>query len=235
MSKQNNNPLLILTAIALITGVGLIAANKNPGSAINSPGSASCIDPNCALAEDKGEYIYISLQPNNAELALLTDDLLYEFSRQAKKDQIYDLDLLNGDRIEAFFKGKLDRQVIKGIRKDFDANPNTVEIDPTFSSNRALVQGVNRLVGLATANAEKHHFKAVIVTPGTSDPDTIARIQEISQRLADSGKAENVRIYLVGLDPAHRIKTMSAFHPLAANTSSATASYSEWSRLLRKL
>lgn len=235
MSKQNNNPLLITIAIALIAGAGLIAANKNSNSAINSPGSTSCIDGNCTNVEDKGEYIYISLQPNNAELALLIDDLLYKLSRQAKKKQTYDFDLLNGDRVEAFFKGKLDRQVIKGIRKDFDANPNTVKIDPTLSSDRALVESVNRAVGLATANGESRSFKAVIVTPGTSDPDTIARIQEICQRLTDSGKTENVRIYLVGLDPAHRIKTMSAFHPLAANTSSATASYSEWSRLLRKL
>ena len=98
MSKQNNNPLLILTAIALIVGASLIAAYKNSSSVINSSGSTSCIDSNCINAEDKGEYIYISLQPNNAELALLTDDLLYKLSRQAKKDQIYDLDLLNGNQ-----------------------------------------------------------------------------------------------------------------------------------------
>lgn len=235
MSKQNNNPLLILAAIALLLGTGLIAANKNSDSPINAPAPTPCLNQNCIKAEEKGEYIYLSLQPNNDELALLTDDLLYKLSRQAKKEQIYDLDLLNGDRIEAFFKGKLDREVIKGIREDFDANPNTVEIDPTLSSDRALLESVNRAVGLATANAEERPFRAVIVTPGTSDPDTIARIQEICQRLAESGKTENVRIYLVGLDPAHRIKTMSAFHPLAANTSSATASYSEWNRLLRKL
>lgn len=236
MSKQskNNNPLFIVTAIALLAGGSLILAIKYLGTP-TTPSPTPCLNQNCAKAKDKGEYIYISVQPNTPELALLTDDLLYSMSRQAKGDQIFDLDLAKGDQTESFYKGKFDRQDLKSIRAFFDSDPKTVEIEPTKSSDLALVASVNRTVGLAIANAEDRQFRAVIVTPGTSDPDTIASILQICQRLAESGKAQNVRIYLVGLAPAHRLNTMSAFHPLAANTSSATASHSEWKKLLSKL
>jgi hypothetical protein len=156
-------------------------------------------------------------------------------SRQAKSDQIYDLDLAKGDQTESFYKGKFDRQDLKNIRPFFDADPKTVQIEPTKSSDRALVASVNRTVGLAMANAEDRQFRAVIITPGTSNPDTIASILQICQRLAESGKAQNVRIYLVGLAPVHRLNTMSAFHPLASNTSSASGSHSEWKKLLSNL
>lgn len=236
MSNRNNiASLKFILPVLVIASAGFFATQSPNVSFLKAPQANSCSTDVCQDPESEGAQIYIALQPNSPEIAQLTEDFVYSVLRQAKRKQTFDIDLLNGNKSHILRSGSATRKDLGELVKQFDPNEKTVEIEPTSSTDLALIHSFNRFKNLAISNADRRPFAAYLVTSGTSDPNTIASIHQICQQLAQSGRTQKVRIYLIGLAPENRLNMTSALHPLASNSDSASASYNEWIELVKKL
>jgi hypothetical protein len=117
---------------------------------------------------------------------------------------------------------------------EVDSNSDTVELDPTPSTETALVNGIQRLRDRIQALPKGQELHFYLVTEGTTNPTVTSRIQAITASLADEDLSQT-HIYVIGLSEKNRLEFSTAFHPIAERMIfTSSNSDGEWHPLVRK-
>jgi thymidylate synthase len=175
--------------------------------------------------------IYVALQNNSPENAVLSEDFLYKLARRAKR-QFFVIDQLKQDQVHNIYSNPANRRSIQQI--EIDPNPNTKNIEFTPSNDQALIQAFQRINDL-TDRATEQPLYVYILTPGTTDITTLNQIKYLCEKIAQKPNSNNVHIHLIGLNPHNRVPTSTALSPVKANAKSAGIAYEEWNQFLRAI
>lgn len=190
-----------------------------------------CIpDPNPANSE-----VYLALQPNSPPAALTVEDVLHSLSKQVRPHHRVIIDHLIKNSAQNLHSNPITRQGVQDIRNRIDPNPQTPELEPISSSDEALIQAFKRANDLVIQNAGRCKLHIYIVSKGSKNPETLARIRQIFAHLSQTNRNPNFRVYLIGLSEEYRLPMTSAVAPIAAHVHSAGMVQYEWSRHLRKI
>lgn len=229
---------MFVTALVLLGSVGNIDI---PPQAPEP--ETKCRLPRFLCSEPKRQKVFVQsvLQPNNPEVARLTEDKLHMLSRRVQPKHVVEISLLSGaGSVEVLYSASATRQAMQEMHWRVDSNPDTVELDPTPSDETALVNGVQRLPDRIKAMPAGQELHFYLVTEGTSDPRIIAQLQAITASLASEDLSQ-VHIYVIGLSEQNRLNFSAAFSPIASNLQLgggslhfANSSDSEWMPLVRK-
>ena len=237
---KTTSKLFIVCAIGLV----LVGFNRlkegNSLGAINTESTAIVRDDSCSSTQcdrQSSKHIYLGIQLNSPEMAQLSDRIYHQVTRRGGKGKRFTIDLLKGDRANNLFSSTASRKDLRKLRKhpDFDRDRQTPGLDPIPSDDEALIESFQRAKDLIVRNGGQGEFFAYIVTSGTTNPDTIAKIRYICQQLAAEGdKTGDYRLYVIGLDSSKRLSTVSSLSPIAAHAVAAN-SEGEWEDLIKRI
>ena len=237
---KTTSKLFIVCAV----GLGLVGFNQlkegNSSRAINTENTVIVRDNSCSSTQcdrQSSKHIYLGIQLNSPEMAQLSDSIYHQVTRRGGKGKRFSIDLLDGNEANNFFSNTASRKDLRELRKhpDFDRDRQTPGLDPIPSDDEALIAGFQRAKDLIVSNGGREEFSAYIVTSGTTNPDTIAKIRYICQQLAAEGdKTGDYRLYVIGLDSSKRLSTVSALSPIAAHAVAANGE-GEWEDLIKRI
>jgi hypothetical protein len=162
----------------------------------------SCTSDN---SDKKQAYISYSLGDNKS-----TDfarNANYEIANNSTPNMGLNIDIMAGDGVKNIYSTSANRPEVQDLDKLLQQE--------SASNDLALIAAVKRIQELAKTGEP---LTAYIVHPGTSDPNTLAEIKHIAEEIATSGNKQ-LKIYLLALSPAHKIPTVAAFKPIAAQMS----------------
>jgi hypothetical protein len=145
-------------------------------------------------------YISYALQsPQQIERARAFN---FEIAKSTRRRTTLNVDTFDGDIVNNLHSNPANRDDIQQL----DSRLRQV----TPSTDLALIASVKRIYDLSKTGEP---LIAYIVHPGTRDPKTLAAIQKIAKEIALVKNAK-VKIYLMGMSPALKIPTVSAFSPI---------------------
>lgn len=200
-------------------------------SALISALITGCIsDPKPADSE-----VYLALQPNSPQAALTVEDVLHSFSKQVRPHHRVIIDYLSNNSTQNLHSNPITRRGVQDIRNRIDPNPKTPELEPISSSDEALIQAFKRANDLVIQNAGRCKLNIYIVSKGSKNPETLARIRQIFAHLSQTNRNPNFQIYLIGLSEEYRLPMTSAVAPIAAHVHSAGMEHYEWSKHLKNI
>jgi hypothetical protein len=177
--------------------------------------------------------VQLVLQPNTAELMLTTEDVIHVLSRRVRPHHWVEISIISQqENPEILLSKQANHRSIQQVRSQLDANPQTPELEPIPSSDTAIVAAIQRFSD-RVAETNGHPIYFYLVTDGTSDPQAIAELREISKTLTQY-KLENAHLFVLGLNPKHRLSMAGGFAPIGDRVEFASNNYDEWVQLLRK-
>ncbi|EAW33334.1 hypothetical protein [Lyngbya sp. PCC 8106] len=178
--------------------------------------------------------VQLVLQPNTAELTSTTEDVIHVLSRRVRPHHWVEISMISQQaNPEILLSKQANRRTIQQVRSQLDANPQTPELEPIPSSDTAIVAAIQRFSDRVAETNGKHPIYFYLVTDGTSDPQAIAQLREISKTLAQYN-LETAHLFVLGLNPKHRLSMAGGFAPIGDRVEFASNNYDEWVQLLRK-
>jgi hypothetical protein len=170
----------------------------------------------------KQVYLFYAAQDNKQAKNLRI--LNHEVSRTIGRNKTTNIDFGVGDELQNV------HSIIATPRGIQQLDSRLQQIAP--SSDLALLASLNRTKELLKMDEP---LTAYIVHPGTRDPKTLSAIQKIAKEIALT-KNTKFKIYLMGMSPALKIPTVSAFSPIGKQLGgSCTDDYSQCRKFLADL
>ncbi len=178
--------------------------------------------------------VQLVLQPNTAELISTTEDLLHVLSRRVRPHHWVEISMISQQaNPEILLSKQANRRTIQQLRSQLNPISQTQELEPIPSSDTAIVRAIQRFSDRVVATNGKQPIYFYLVTDGTSDPQAIAQLREISQTLTQYN-LETAHLFVLGLNPKHRLSMAGGFAAIGDRVEFASNNYDEWVQLLRK-
>jgi hypothetical protein len=220
-----------------VEGGGLLTRNPSEHPTDLPCGGSNCFQPEQPEQPEQPKqqavFAQFLFQPNSPEMAQMTEDVLDRVARQVRNHHRVEISLLVGaGDIHVPFSGQANRRTIRTLFEELDGDRSQSGISPTPSSDQALTPGVKRLLERVKYSAEPQELHFYLVTQGTSNPAVISQIRAITTELAEHDLSQT-QVYLIGLNPEHRVAFADAFNPIRQVVKSATANDGEWLPLVR--
>jgi hypothetical protein len=169
--------------------------------------------------------IYLAIAPDSAADFALGQDVLHEIAGKTAAHQWLVVDVLQGDTVANVYSNQPTRRAVQEIMTQLH--------DPIESSDRALLQAFQRLENLIAAHQGRKSFHGYLITAGTHDPATLAAIQAVCAKLAQTHPT-NAHLYVLGVAADRRLKLAAALGPLRERVQFAGTADSEWIQLVRQ-
>lgn len=178
--------------------------------------------------------VQLVLQPKTAELTSTTEDVMHVLSRRVRPHHWVEISIISQQaNPEILLSKQANRRTIQQLRSQLDPNPQTPELEPIPSPDTAIVAAIQRFGDRVVETNGKHPIYFYLVTDGTSNPQAIAELREISKTLTQYN-LENAHLFVLGLNPKHRLSMAGGFAPIGDRVEFASNNYDEWVQLLRK-
>lgn len=178
--------------------------------------------------------VQLVLQPKTAELTSTTEDVIHVLSRRVRPNHWVEISIISQQaNPEILLSKQANRRSIQQLRSQLDPNPQTPELEPIPSSDTAIVSAIQRFGDHVAETNGKQPIYCYVVTDGTSNPQVIAKLREISKTLKQYN-LETAHLFVLGLNPKHRLSMAEGFAPIGDRVEFASNNYDEWVQLLRK-
>jgi hypothetical protein len=181
--------------------------------------TSSKIPDQCQSHASKADYYYAGMANNGAEQK--TNAKLLSILAKIDSHKIT-IDQVNGNQLDTLYSSNHNQRAVQDIGKKWPIVPAT---DP------GIVAPFQRLrtFGSQGNRYQNSYLQAYIVTTGTSDPATLAKLGSAARELQGF---TCLRINVIGLDKAHRLKMSEALSPVADRLHFSSSNYQEWQNLI---
>jgi hypothetical protein len=176
--------------------------------------SKSAFPPQCQnTASSTDIFVAFSATNENEKKTVtqVTNSIARTEGRQITIDQI-------GDELHTIYSNKLDRQILQRLVK---------ATSPVPVADVGLVAAFDRVRTLAAQSPKG--LIGYVVTPGSSDPKTLAEIRRAATSLKPY---QCFQLKVIGVDSIHRLKLAESLHPIADKLRFASSDRQEWQQLI---
>jgi hypothetical protein len=168
---------------------------------------------------------YIALETKSPEMQKLSRNVMFYLSRRSHQQWVA-VDLFAGSTVQNLYSNQASRQSLQALIHQIAINE---------SSDQALIQAVQRFKDEVEQNPEKSIY-GLIITQGSSNPETLKNIGTICQKLSklsQANKQQTLRLHLIGLAPEHRLAMSQAVSSMGDRVHFASRTYEEWNQLIQ--
>jgi hypothetical protein len=177
-----------------------------------------------AIATPTSQQAYIGYALQNPQQVERARAFNFEIAKSIRRRTTLNVDTFDGDSVNNLHSNPANRNDIQQL----DSRLQQV----TPSNDLALIAAINRV---REQSKTGEPLIAYIVHPGTRDPKTLAAIQRIAKEIALVKNAK-IKIYLMGMSPALKIPTVTAFSPIGKLLGgSCTDEYTQCRKFLNDL
>jgi hypothetical protein len=192
-------------AALVVAGVGVLFSWQNPPSCASQKDCQPICGLNCIKPEPEKEQMMIHAiyQLNSKRSVGLSQLFTHKMARKLRHRHRLNVDVMSGDVVKNYYSLAANQRGILALKE---------YLKPTDSSNVALVQAVQRVREATRKLKEGQSLVVFLLTEGTDDPKTLREIRNVVQGI--SSQQGKFKLYLMGLDPQYKLKTVKAFHPI---------------------
>jgi hypothetical protein len=129
------------------------------------------------------------------------------------------VDQIDGNQLNTLYSSHVDRKALQQIGKNWTK---------VAVNGDGLVAAFQRIHNLNEVTAQVG-LQAYLITPGTSDPQVLAKLTSTAQELKNH---TCIQVNVIGLDKVNRLKMAEALKPIANRLRFASDNRKEWQQLL---
>jgi hypothetical protein len=145
---------------------------------------------------------YVAYPLQNSKQVEIARNFNFDLARSTRRGTTLNVDIFTANDVYNLYSTPANRNEIQQL----DSRLQQV----TPSTDLALIASIKRIHELSKTGEP---LTAYVIHPGTRDQKTLAAIHKIAKDIALLKNAK-IKIYLIGMSPALKIPTVSAFSPI---------------------